>query len=118
MTTAEKATHAFTKIGQPKKLGPLLEGPLPIREKVGNACVKVGAGFTAGEQERIKLQHWNNVKQAFVVPETPNAQQVNCSQKPWTRANAVRIAEINEYDRQTEFQIRQYYIGDADIVPA
>ena len=57
---AMDCTHVWVKIGKPKPLGPLWEGPYPIIERIGKSVLKVRVGNWASGQPRHELQHWNN----------------------------------------------------------
>ena len=68
---AETATHVYMKIGKPKQLGPLYEGPYKIVQRIGKSCLKVFVGNWANGKPRHELTHWNNCYPAPVVPEVP-----------------------------------------------
>ena len=54
-----------------------------------------GHEHTAASKERIKVQHWNNVKQAFLEPEALEAQRADVGQEPRTRPDGNVINEID-----------------------
>ena len=59
-------THVYVKKGKPGLLGKSFEGPFEIVERLGDTCIKVRVGTTAGGEPRFEVQHWNNVKPAHV----------------------------------------------------
>ena len=58
--SAKVATHVMQKKGKPGTLGPVYEGPFPIRQRIGDSCLKIGVGNWASGQPRHELTHWNN----------------------------------------------------------
>ena len=56
----ETATHVYMKIGKPRPLGPLWEGPYRIIQRIGKSCLKVMVGHWSNGKPRHELTHWNN----------------------------------------------------------
>ena len=58
----DKATHLYVKRGKITPLGKRFDGPFPIVERQGNACVKLHVANYANGQPRYEVQHWQNCK--------------------------------------------------------
>ena len=68
---AEKATHVYMKVGKPRPLGPLFEGPYEITRRIGKSCLEVYVGNWANGKPRHELTHWSNCYPSPIIPSEP-----------------------------------------------
>ena len=88
-----KATHVYVRRGKTTPLGPVFDGPFPILERQGTACIKIQVGLFANGEPRTECQHWQNCKVAVVSPDRPDAERAPLGRKQRVVAPAPDVPE-------------------------
>ena len=78
---AKVATHVMQKKGKPAQLGHIYEGPFPITQKIGDACLKIKVGNWATGKPRHELTHWNNCYPVPLSATIPDAEKAKRGRK-------------------------------------
>ena len=75
-------THVYVRKGKTSPLGKVFDGPFPILEHMGTACIKIQVGLFANGEPRTEIQHWQNCKIAHLPPDAENANRSALGRKP------------------------------------
>ena len=78
---AQEATHVYTKKPKKSPLGPVNDGPFPIKERIGKSSLKLGVGHYANGRERTEIRHWRTCYPADVPEGTQDASRPQLGRK-------------------------------------
>ena len=81
-TNLDQVSHVRIKRHKLNPLQHAYEGPFPIIERVGKACIRVRVGSYADGRPRTELHHWENAKPAVLSPSTVVAERGPLGRKP------------------------------------
>ena len=78
------ASHVYTKRPKKTPLGPVNDGPFPIRQRIGKSSLKLAVGESANGQERTEVRHWRTCYPADLAEDTKDASRPNRGRKKKT----------------------------------
>ena len=92
---AQDCTHVYVRRGKPAPLGPPMEGPYRIKERLGDSSLLLLCGHYATGQPRLETHHWQNCQPAEMDENDTEASKKPLGRRPLQTSPTVPLPTGN-----------------------